>query len=126
MRTEILRADLRRVKEAHAKMKQDTVERERFLTKVQSVWNERKKTITELEVKVSEKFSHPFWTRRVLGLSSLGLLALMARMFSGRYVKSPMLSLGLHACLFEGGCAPYRARVAAGRMLGAEGSSYQT
>lgn len=52
MRTQILQADLERARESHAKIKKDTTERERFLSKVQAVWNERKRMATELEATV--------------------------------------------------------------------------
>lgn len=51
-RTQILRADLERARQSHAKIKKDTTEREKFLGKVQGVWNERKKMASELEAKV--------------------------------------------------------------------------
>lgn len=51
-RTQILRVDLERARQSHAKIKKDTTEREKFLGKVQGVWNERKKMSSELEAKV--------------------------------------------------------------------------
>lgn len=51
-RSESVSARLQTTRVAQAKMKKDATERERYLSKIQAVWNERKKTAASLEDQV--------------------------------------------------------------------------
>lgn len=51
-RSDTLRVELQRAKASHTKMKADATERERCLSKIQNILNDRKKTAIDLKAKV--------------------------------------------------------------------------